>query len=96
MIFIHLWQLRFKQIYIYLYEKCDYFLNNIVFCCRRLAKSILVLIPLFGVHYIVFLGLPDKHVNETAQLVKLYFEMFFNSIQVRKLWNILLYYTDSE
>ncbi|XP_041366702.1 secretin receptor-like [Gigantopelta aegis] len=48
---------------------------------RRLAKSILVLIPLFGVHYIVFLGLPDKHVNETAQLVKLYFEMFFNSIQ---------------
>ncbi|KAL8563606.1 hypothetical protein ACOMHN_024707 [Nucella lapillus] len=46
----------------------------------KLAKSTLVLIPLFGVHYIVFLGLP-KDVDERTELVKLYFEMFFNSIQ---------------
>nr|KAG5691865.1 hypothetical protein BaRGS_033469 [Batillaria attramentaria] len=47
---------------------------------RRLAKSTLVLIPLFGVHYIVFLGLPE-HVSPTLELVKLYYEMFFNSFQ---------------
>ncbi|CAC5389832.1 PTHR1 [Mytilus coruscus] len=46
----------------------------------RLAKSTMVLIPLFGVHYIVFIGLPDN-VSKEAELVKLYFEMFFNSIQ---------------
>ncbi|XP_060584374.1 secretin receptor-like isoform X2 [Ruditapes philippinarum] len=47
---------------------------------RKLAKSTLVLIPLFGVHYIVFIGLPDD-VDETTELVKLYWEMFFNSFQ---------------
>lgn len=50
-------------------------------CFRKLAKSTLVLIPLFGVHYIVFVGLPDS-VSDEAELVKLYFEMFFNSFQV--------------
>ncbi|XP_064647536.1 secretin receptor-like isoform X2 [Lineus longissimus] len=47
---------------------------------RKLAKSTLVLIPLFGVHYILFIGLPDD-VDETAEIVKLYYEMFFNSFQ---------------
>ncbi|KAK3791348.1 hypothetical protein RRG08_012531 [Elysia crispata] len=47
---------------------------------RKLARSTLVLIPLFGVHYMVFLVLPTK-VNPTAELVQLYFEMFFNSTQ---------------
>lgn len=47
---------------------------------RKLGKSTLVLIPLFGVHYIVFLGLPDN-VSAKAELVKLYFEMFLNSVQ---------------
>ncbi|CAE1301410.1 PTHR1 [Acanthosepion pharaonis] len=47
---------------------------------RRLAKSTLVLIPLFGVHYMVFLGLPDD-IGEVAELVKLYFEMLLNSFQ---------------
>ena len=50
--------------------------------CRRLAKSTLVLIPLFGIHYIVFIGVPDT-VGPVAQVVKLYFEMFFSSFQVR-------------
>ncbi|XP_061193687.1 secretin receptor-like [Saccostrea echinata] len=48
---------------------------------RRLAKSTLVLIPLFGVHYVVFLGLPDEHISPEAEVVKLYFEMFLNSFQ---------------
>lgn len=49
---------------------------------RRLAKSTLVLIPLFGVHYVIFLGLPDKDVEPEAEVIKLYFEMFLNSFQV--------------
>ncbi|XP_074660552.1 secretin receptor-like [Tubulanus polymorphus] len=48
---------------------------------RKLAKSTLVLIPLFGVHYIVFVCFPDKIKNTTVELVKLYYEMFFNSFQ---------------
>jgi hypothetical protein len=47
-----------------------------------MAKSTLVLIPLFGVHYVLFVGLPDS-VSPNAELVKLYYEMFFNSFQVR-------------
>ena len=40
-----------------------------------------MLIPLFGVHYMVFVGIPED-VGEHAQLVRFYFEMFFNSFQV--------------
>ncbi|XP_036360837.1 parathyroid hormone/parathyroid hormone-related peptide receptor [Octopus sinensis] len=47
---------------------------------RRLAKSTLVLIPLFGIHYIVFGGIPDS-LDTKTELVKLYFDMFFNSLQ---------------
>ncbi|XP_066301777.1 parathyroid hormone/parathyroid hormone-related peptide receptor-like [Branchiostoma lanceolatum] len=46
----------------------------------KLAKSTLVLIPLFGVHYIVFVGMPDN-VGGTAYEVRLYFDLFFNSFQ---------------
>lgn len=48
---------------------------------RRLAKSTLVLIPLFGVHYMVFLVKPDQ-VEAKAELILLYTELFFNSFQV--------------
>lgn len=47
---------------------------------RKLAKSTLVLIPLFGIHYIIFGGIPDV-LDEKTELVKLYFEMFFSSLQ---------------
>eukprot|EP00106_Octopus_bimaculoides_P001228 XP_014768670.1 PREDICTED: secretin receptor-like [Octopus bimaculoides] len=47
---------------------------------QRLAKSTLVLIPLFGIHYIVFGGIPDR-LDAKTELVKLYFDMFFNSLQ---------------
>ena len=62
-------------------DNVDCLFNNCCCLSRKLAKSTLVLIPLFGVHYIVFLGLP-RDVDERTELVKLYFEMFFNSIQV--------------
>ncbi|KAI8515393.1 vasoactive intestinal polypeptide receptor [Branchiostoma belcheri] len=47
---------------------------------QKLAKSTMVLIPLFGVHYIVFVGMPDD-TKGLAQEIRLYFELFFNSFQ---------------
>jgi len=49
---------------------------------RRLAKATLILIPLFGVHYLVFLGVPDN-MSPTTDVIKLYFEMILYSFQVR-------------
>ncbi|KAK3109057.1 hypothetical protein FSP39_022000 [Pinctada imbricata] len=46
----------------------------------RFAKATLVLIPLFGVQYVVFIGFPDN-LEPEVEVVKLYFEMFFNSFQ---------------
>jgi len=50
--------------------------------CRRLAKSALVLIPLFGVPYMLFLGAQYHYISGNLELVKLYFEMTFNSFNV--------------
>ncbi|XP_048754216.1 parathyroid hormone 2 receptor-like isoform X2 [Ostrea edulis] len=63
-----------------LFTKLNAFNANETKKFRKLAKSTLVLIPLFGVHYVVFIGLPDN-VSDEAELVRLYFEMFFNSFQ---------------
>jgi hypothetical protein len=56
---------------------------NIIWHYRKLAKSTLVLIPLFGVHYILFSLIPADKLSETVEIVKLYFEMICNSFQVR-------------
>lgn len=45
---------------------------------RRLAKSTLLLIPLFGIHYIMFAFFPDNFKAE----VKLVFELVVGSFQV--------------
>ncbi|BFY97238.1 hypothetical protein BsWGS_00277 [Bradybaena similaris] len=47
---------------------------------RRLGKSTLVLIPMFGVHYLVTIGV-QENMNPIMETMKLYFEMFFNSFQ---------------
>ncbi|XP_055881637.1 parathyroid hormone/parathyroid hormone-related peptide receptor-like isoform X2 [Biomphalaria glabrata] len=47
---------------------------------RRLGKSTLVLIPIFGVHYLVTIGVPDN-IDPVLETIKLYLEMFFNSFQ---------------
>ncbi|XP_064613843.1 secretin receptor-like [Liolophura sinensis] len=47
---------------------------------RRLAKSTLVLIPLFGAYYIVFICIPDYSHHE-LELAKLYTECILSSFQ---------------
>ncbi|KAI9999604.1 hypothetical protein NQD34_018360, partial [Periophthalmus magnuspinnatus] len=45
--------------------------------CRRLAKSTLFLIPLFGMHYTVFAFLPET----TGVAARLYIELGLGSFQ---------------
>ncbi|XP_069841415.1 parathyroid hormone 2 receptor isoform X3 [Dendropsophus ebraccatus] len=47
---------------------------------RKLAKSTLVLILVFGVHYIVFVCLPHTFTG-LAWEIRMHFELFFNSFQ---------------
>ncbi|KAK3528374.1 hypothetical protein QTP86_034127 [Hemibagrus guttatus] len=47
---------------------------------RKLAKSTLVLVLVFGVHYIVFVGMPHTFTGLGWEL-RMYCELFFNSFQ---------------
>lgn len=40
--------------------------------------------PLFGVHYIVFMATPYTEVSGTLWQVQMHYEMLFNSFQVRR------------
>ena len=68
---------------VYTYE-IDYSLENLLYFIiyRKLAKFALVLIPLFGVTYIVTSAYP-LGLNLKADMVYLYWDMFYNSFQVR-------------
>ncbi|KAM6945331.1 parathyroid hormone 2 receptor-like [Aplochiton taeniatus] len=48
--------------------------------CRKLARSTLVLVLVFGVHYIVFVGMPHTF-KGVGWEVRMYFELFLNSFQ---------------
>ncbi|XP_046396950.1 vasoactive intestinal polypeptide receptor 2-like [Ischnura elegans] len=49
---------------------------------RRWAKSTLVLVPLFGVHYTVFLGMSySMKVNPVIEIIWLFCDQFFASLQ---------------
>ncbi|KAL4617791.1 parathyroid hormone/parathyroid hormone-related peptide receptor-like [Arapaima gigas] len=48
---------------------------------RKLLRSTLVLMPLFGVHYMVFMALPYTEVSGLLWQVQMHYEMFFNSLQ---------------
>lgn len=58
---------------------------------RRLAKSTLLLIPLFGINYIIFAFLPD-HIQPKERMV---FDLILGSFQVRKTSVRLLGYLSS-
>uniref|UniRef100_A0A3P8SKD1 Parathyroid hormone 2 receptor a n=1 Tax=Amphiprion percula TaxID=161767 RepID=A0A3P8SKD1_AMPPE len=47
---------------------------------RKLAKSTLVLVLVFGIHYIVFVGMPHTF-EGTSWEIRMYCELFFNSFQ---------------
>uniref|UniRef100_H2UEU3 Parathyroid hormone/parathyroid hormone-related peptide receptor n=1 Tax=Takifugu rubripes TaxID=31033 RepID=H2UEU3_TAKRU len=48
---------------------------------RKLLKSTLVLMPLFGVHYIIFNAMPYTEVSGIPWLIQMHYEMLFNSFQ---------------
>uniref|UniRef100_A0A3Q1CNY4 Gastric inhibitory polypeptide receptor n=1 Tax=Amphiprion ocellaris TaxID=80972 RepID=A0A3Q1CNY4_AMPOC len=47
----------------------------------RLAKSTLTLIPLLGIHEVVFAVLTEEHAEGVLHNVNLFFQLFFNSFQ---------------
>ncbi|XP_078260721.1 parathyroid hormone 2 receptor-like isoform X1 [Rhinoraja longicauda] len=47
---------------------------------RKLAKSTLILVLVFGVHYAVFIGVPHTFTG-SAWEIRMHFELFFNSFQ---------------
>lgn len=51
----------------------------------RLAKSTLTLIPLLGIHQVVFIFVTDESTKATIglRLTKLFIDLFFSSFQVR-------------
>lgn len=50
-----------------------------MYTCRRLAKSTLFLIPLFGMHYMVFAFLPEN----TGENARHFLELGLGPFQVR-------------
>lgn len=48
---------------------------------RKLAKSTLVLVLVFGIHYIIFVGMPHTFQGPSWE-IRMYCELFFNSFQV--------------
>uniref|UniRef100_A0A7M4EN87 Parathyroid hormone/parathyroid hormone-related peptide receptor n=1 Tax=Crocodylus porosus TaxID=8502 RepID=A0A7M4EN87_CROPO len=48
---------------------------------RKLLKSTLVLMPLFGVHYVVFMAVPYTDVSGVLWQIQMHYEMLFNSSQ---------------
>ncbi|KAM8945792.1 parathyroid hormone/parathyroid hormone-related peptide receptor-like [Pelodytes ibericus] len=47
----------------------------------KLLKSTLVLMPLFGVHYVLFMAMPYTEMTGLLWQIQMHYEMFFNSSQ---------------
>ncbi|XP_010183088.1 PREDICTED: glucagon receptor-like, partial [Mesitornis unicolor] len=47
----------------------------------RLAKSTLTLIPLLGIHEVIFAFVTDEQAQGTLRYVKLFFDLFLSSFQ---------------
>ncbi|KAF0030176.1 hypothetical protein F2P81_016907 [Scophthalmus maximus] len=53
----------------------------------RLAKSTLTLIPLLGVHEVVFAVLTEEHTDGVLRNINLFFQLLFSSLQVQaEIW----------
>lgn len=58
---------------------------NLLLChFRRLAKSTLLLIPLFGINFIVFAFIPEQVKTE----LRLIFDLILGSFQVRNVFKV--------
>ena len=55
----------------------------------RLAKATLSLIPLFGIHEVVFIFATDEQTTGILRYVKVFFTLFLNSFQVRREHDVL-------
>ena len=53
-----------------------------VTCAVRLAKATLTLIPLFGIHEIIFIFATDEQTTGVLRYFKVFFTLFLNSFQV--------------
>lgn len=62
------------------YKKLDWTKSVFVF---RLAKSTLTLIPLLGIHKVVFTMMSEETNDSPIRNIWLFFELFFNSFQVQ-------------
>ena len=61
-------------------------LTHLPVCCRRLAKSTLLLIPLFGVNYMVFVYLVETE-SDGMEEYKILFDLVLGSFQVYRYLN---------
>lgn len=51
-------------------------------CPFRLAKATLTLIPLFGIHEIIFMFATDEQTTGVLRYIKVFFTLFLTSFQV--------------
>ncbi|XP_057357810.1 glucagon receptor isoform X4 [Manis pentadactyla] len=72
-IFIHILHILVAKLRAHQMRYTDYKL--------RLAKSTLTLIPLLGVHEVVFAFVTDEHAQGTLRSAKLFFDLFLSSFQ---------------
>uniref|UniRef100_A0A087X4T1 Parathyroid hormone 2 receptor a n=1 Tax=Poecilia formosa TaxID=48698 RepID=A0A087X4T1_POEFO len=62
---------------------------------RKLAKSTFVLVLVFGIHYIIFVGLPHTFEGPSWE-IRMYCELFFNSFQQGFFVSIIYCYCNGE
>ncbi len=60
---------------------CDRLLCCLI-CPLRLAKATLTLIPLFGIHEIIFIFATDEQTTGTLRYIKVFVTLFLNSFEV--------------
>jgi 7 transmembrane receptor (Secretin family). len=59
------------------------FLNIFTSFFRRWAKSTLVLVPLFGAHYVLFIWMsPSQQIDPNLEILCLFCDQLFASLQV--------------